>query len=95
MCSSQKSCIQKHCLQQPRAPTLVPGCLQVYERTVHRIHQALTNNIRFLQGGSDDLCVSVAGDGYVKVFDLDLGESSAQVLFSHGLRAGNFVVLQS
>lgn len=57
-------------------------CLQVYERAVYRIHQALTNNIRFLHGGSEDHCVSVAGDGCVKVFDLDLGESSAKVLFN-------------
>ena len=53
--------------------------LQVYERTVYRIHQALTNNIRFLRGSNEDLCVSVAGDGFVKVWDLELGESSAQV----------------
>ena len=61
---------------------MLPGWLQVYERTTYRIHQALTNNIRFLHGGSEDHCVSVAGDGCVKVFDLDLGESSAKVLFN-------------
>lgn len=53
--------------------------MQVYERTVYKIHQALANNIRFLPGGNEDLCVSAASDGFVKVFDLELGESSAQV----------------
>lgn len=52
---------------------------QVYERTVYKIHHALANNIRFLPGSNEDLCVSAASDGFVKIFDLDLGESSAEV----------------
>lgn len=52
---------------------------QVYERTVYKIHHALTNNIRFLPG-NDDLCCSASSDGFLKVFDLEIGESSAQVI---------------
>ncbi len=51
---------------------------QVCERTVYKIHQALTNNIRFLPG-NDDMCCTASSDGLVKVFDLELGESSAKV----------------
>lgn len=79
--SEPDACFPEHILLWQACTHLLPCGLQVYERTVYRIHQALTNNIRFLHGGSEDHCVSVAGDGCVKVFDLDLGESSAKVLF--------------
>ena len=40
--------------------------MQVYERTVYRLHQALANNLRFLGGGDGMLCASASSDGLLK-----------------------------
>ena len=40
--------------------------MQVYERTVYRLHQALANNLRFLGGGDGMSCASASSDGLLK-----------------------------
>jgi DNA damage-binding protein 2 len=45
---------------------------KVFERTVHRINRALTNNLAFFPGGDGSQCCSTSSDGTVKASRLIL-----------------------